>query len=210
MTTLPTPEPLPRDGHGTRPEPPDDGTTATAALVIRVRDENDAEAWARLTERYTRLLWAIALSHGLTGGDAEDVVQTTWLRLVERIDGIREPARAGAWLATVARRESLRTVRRRRREVALERLPDPRPGDLTAGARPAPDPACLTAERERLRQVVAAFSALPERCRRLLRLLAAGPSGYAEVAAALGIPVGSVGPTRGRCLATLDRLIGNL
>lgn len=201
--TAPSAETAPGAHHGSLVTPDGDTVPTAAELVAWVRDQNDPVAWATLTERYSRLLWAIALGHGLTGDDAEDIVQTTWLRLVERIDQVREPARVGAWLAAVARRECLRTLRRRHREQPVARFPD-RP----AGSRTAPDPACLSAERDRLRQVTAAFQALPEHCRRLLRVLAAGQFGYAEVAAALGMPVGSVGPTRGRCLAALDRLIG--
>jgi RNA polymerase sigma factor (sigma-70 family) len=146
-------------------------------------------------ERYSGLLWSVARSFGLNESDAGDVVQTTWLRLVERIDGIREPAAAGRWLAVTARHESLRVVRRRDREL---------PGAVADGVARGPAPEQVFLARERVRQVAAALETLPHRCRSLLRLVAVASS-QAELAAALGIPVGSVGPTRARCLDTLAR-----
>jgi RNA polymerase sigma factor (sigma-70 family) len=167
----------------------------TDELVARARD-GDGEAWALLVERHSPLLWSIARSHGLNDADSGDVVQTTWLRLVERIDGLRDPAATGCWLATTARNESLRLVRRRGRDLPL--VPAPR--------RPEPGPDRVVAARERLGRVGAALDALPRRCRTLLRLFALAPS-HAELAAALGIPVGSVAPTRARCLDALRRLV---
>ncbi|MDL4775081.1 MULTISPECIES: RNA polymerase sigma factor [Thermomonosporaceae] len=173
-------------------------------LVVRARG-GDGAAWARLVERYSGLLWSVARSYGLNESDAGDVVQTTWLRLVERIDGLAEPAATGRWLAVTARRESLRVARSRGREL---------PGALadtvrrSADGRTADGEACgperVFLARERLGQVAAALEALPHRCRHLLRLCAVAPS-HAALAAALGIPVGSVGPTRARCLDTLAR-----
>jgi RNA polymerase sigma factor (sigma-70 family) len=167
----------------------------TDELVVRARD-GDGDAWARLVERHSALLWSIARSHGLNDADAGDVVQTTWLRLVERIDALRDPAATGCWLATTARNESRRLVRRRSRDLPL--VPAPR--------RPEPGPEQVAAARERLGQVGTALDTLPKRCRTLLRLFALAPS-HAELAAALGIPVGSVAPTRARCLEALRRLV---
>ncbi|HEY8479162.1 MAG TPA: sigma-70 family RNA polymerase sigma factor [Spirillospora sp.] len=167
----------------------------TDELVVRARD-GDGAAWARLVERHSGLLWSIARSHGLNDADSGDVVQTTWLRLVERIDALREPSATGCWLATTARNESLRLVRRRGRDLPV--VPAPRS--------PEPGPERVALGRERLGHVGAALQALPRRCRTLLRLFALAPS-HAELAAALGIPVGSVGPTRARCLDALRRLV---
>ncbi|WP_131741710.1 RNA polymerase sigma factor, partial [Actinomadura roseirufa] len=83
----------------------------TDELVDRARD-GDGAAWARLVERFSGLLWAIARGYGLGDADAGDVVQTTWLRLVERLDDLREPAAVGGWLATTARREAARLAGR--------------------------------------------------------------------------------------------------
>jgi RNA polymerase sigma factor (sigma-70 family) len=154
-------------------------------LVVRaLRD--DADAWAALVERYTGMLWSIARSYGLSGADSADVTQTAWLRLVERLHLIRNPDSVGAWLAVTAHRESRRTVQRRHREPP------------TQVEQAATAPAHVDYDLRRL------LTALPERCRKILRVLAqAPPLSYVEVGAALEIPVGSVGPTRRRCLARL-------
>ncbi|SEG14905.1 RNA polymerase sigma factor, sigma-70 family [Thermomonospora echinospora] len=169
------------------------GAAAPGELVLRARAGDDT-AWAALTDRYSAMLWAIARGHGLGPADAADVVQLTWLRLVEHIGALRRPDRVGAWLAVTARRESARTLRHRGRseERSLEALPDP----VT--------PEAVLAGRERLRAVFDAIGALPGLCQQMLRLLALSPT-YAEVSAALDIPVSSVGPARARCLASLRK-----
>ncbi|MBX6766121.1 MAG: sigma-70 family RNA polymerase sigma factor [Actinomadura rubrobrunea] len=168
--------------------------------LVRRACDGDGDAWAALTRRYTGMLWAIARSHGLSRPDAADVVQTVWLRLVERLSGLRDPRRVGAWLAVTTAREAERArlraaqwppIAAERRRPAVERSPER-----------------VYSTRERLSRVARALEELPERCRRLLRLLAASPS-YADVAAALGIPVGSIGPTRARCLSALRRRLGD-
>ncbi|WP_344263955.1 RNA polymerase sigma factor [Actinomadura napierensis] len=176
-------------------------------LVARARD-GDGAAWTRLVERYSGLLWSIARSHGLDDADAGDVVQTSWLRLVERIGALDDPAATGCWLATTARNECLRLVRRRARELPPAALVTH--GGLGLSGVPGtyrgsgPDEVAVV--RDRVGRVGAALDALPRRCRTLLRLFAQAAS-YAELAAALGIPVGSVGPTRARCLSALRRLV---
>ncbi|MFG2003115.1 RNA polymerase sigma factor [Spirillospora sp. NPDC048911] len=165
----------------------------TAELVVRARD-GDGAAWGRLVDRYSGLLWSIARSYGLDEADGGDVVQLTWLRLIERIDQVTEPGAVGGWLATTARRESLRAAQR----GGARRLPY----DVHEDAAPPPEQILLA--RERLGDVAAALRALPRRCQVLLRMLALAPS-YAELAAALDIPIGSIGPTRARCLDTLQR-----
>ncbi|MBO2459281.1 sigma-70 family RNA polymerase sigma factor [Actinomadura sp. LCR2-06] len=170
----------------------DDGTSE---LVVRAR-EGDEAAWSRLVERYSGLLWSIARAHRLGDADAGDVVQTCWLRLVERIGALDDPAAAGCWLATTARNECMGVLRRRARDLA----------PVALGARPSSGPDEVAVARDRLGRVGAALEALPGRCRTLLRLFAQAAS-YAELAAALGIPVGSVGPTRARCLSALRRLV---
>ncbi|MDL4815918.1 RNA polymerase sigma factor [Actinomadura opuntiae] len=177
-------------------------------LVSRAR-EGDGAAWARLVERYSGLLWSIARAHGLDDADAGDVVQTSWLRLVERIDALDDPAATGCWLATTARNECLRLVRRRARELPPAALMihgghGAGGGHGTIGEFRGPDEVAVM--RDRVGRVGAALEALPRRCRTLLRLFAQAAS-YAELAAALGIPVGSVGPTRARCLSALRRLV---
>lgn len=176
--------------------------TAVSDVGQLVRDAaaGDQTAWDRLVERFNGLVWSVARAHRLAGADASDVVQTTWLRLVENLDRLQDPDRAGAWLATTARRECLRTLRLSARTLPTETelLPDPGT-DAPLGA------ALLAAERDRA--LWEAFGGLSERCQALLRLLVADPPpSYEDVGAALDMPIGSIGPTRQRCLERLRGL----
>jgi RNA polymerase sigma factor (sigma-70 family) len=174
---------------------------SSGELVARAR-QNDQAAWDALIERYTGLLRSIARSYDLGVADIADVTQTVWLRLVERLDELREPDRVATWLAVTTHRESRGTLRRRGRELPTWTVPDQAQG---------PDHGCVErtcVQRERLSDVASAIRAMPERCRRVLRFFALAPVTYAEVAAALDIPIGSVGPTRTRCLAGLRRRLG--
>jgi RNA polymerase sigma factor (sigma-70 family) len=137
----------------------------------------------------------------LSRSDAADAVQTTWLRLVEKLDSVREPEYLGRWLVTTVRRECLATLRRgaRVRSVsdAWEDLPTT--GDPLDGA-------LLREERDA--ELWKAFSTLTERCRSLLRVLMADPPpSYEEVSEAFDMPVGSIGPTRQRCLKSLRNIM---
>ena len=158
-------------------------------------------AWDALVDRFGALVWSVARAHRLSAVDAADVSQTTWLRLVERLGAIQQPERLGAWLATTARRECLAVIRRRSRQVLVDDE-----SELVDAAldEPAPDGPLLRAEEHLA--LAAAFGRLAERCQRLLRLLMVDPPPpYEDVAAALGMPMGSVGPTRARCLQRLKR-----
>lgn len=187
-----TDRPLIRRSGVTEQEPP-------GPLVVRAR-EGDAAAWNALVERYTRLLWGVARAHRLGQSDAADVVQTTWLRLVEHLEDLQDPDRIAGWLATTARRECLRILRRSGREVMG--AADDAAADVADEVAPALDAALLTDERDRV--LWQCFARLSERCQHLLRvLMATEPPAYSEVSEALGMPVGSIGPTRMRCL---DRL----
>lgn len=187
------------DGRGPTPV---DGQVTVDELVARARDGEQA-AWEELIERYSGLVWSVARRHGLADNDVRDVYQTTWMRLLEHLHRIRCPAAVGSWLATTAQRECWRLFRRGSREIPVEDtgadLPAPEP---TAN----PDHHLLREERDAM--VREAVDRLPDRCRRLLDLLMDGeqPS-YREVSAALDMPMGSIGPTRGRCL---DRLRARL
>jgi RNA polymerase sigma factor (sigma-70 family) len=179
-------------------------------VLVRAAASGDETAWAALVERFSGLLWSVARAHGLGNADAEEVFQTTWLRLTEHVGRLKEPERVGAWLATTARHESLKTIRAGRRTTPtddVERLdvtsPDATPEAVAVATEDA------TAEADRLRRVWDAFQRLPERCRELLRVLVAVPPlPYVEIAAMFGIAVGSIGPTRGRCLRQLRELLG--
>jgi RNA polymerase sigma factor (sigma-70 family) len=158
----------------------------------------DRSAWDSLVDRYNGLLWSIARSYRLGDHDAGDVVQTTWLRLLDNLDRIDDPERVAGWLATTARRECLHVLRRTKREPVLDVIELLTP----AASDTAVDAGVLRAERDSLLWQV--FDSLSDACRRLLRVLIADPApSYADVAAALDMPVGSIGPTRQRCLAAL-------
>lgn len=172
--------------------------------AVRQAARGDRSAWNALVESFSGMIWSVATGHRLGPVDAAEVVQTTWLRAVENLDRVRDPERFGGWLATTARRETLRLIRLRGREpaggddVRLDR-PDPN----------APTPEDRTLDRDRDRRLWAAFDRLDERCRRLLALMVVVSSPYAEIAAALDMPIGSIGPTRARCLDKLRRVLAD-
>lgn len=152
-------------------------------------------------ERFTRLLWSIARSYRLSESDAADAVQMTWLQLLEHLDRIADPQRLPGWLATTVRRECLQIIRRAKRTGFVAEVDDdlPSPG---AGV----DHPLLVAERDAA--LWSAVDQLPDGCARLLRaLMASPPPAYGEVAVVLDMPVGSIGPTRQRCLRRLRDII---
>jgi RNA polymerase sigma factor (sigma-70 family) len=171
------------------------------AELVRLAASGERAAWEALVERHEALLWGIARSHRLDLESASDVVQTTWLKLLEHVDDLRNPDALSGWLATTARNECLRVLRQQSRTIPTEddRIPvDSLPSSL--------DAQLLAKERDAA--LWRAFSSLSARCQALLRTLASDPApSYDAVSAALDMPVGSIGPTRGRCLATLRRLI---
>jgi len=167
--------------------------------LVRAAAAGDQRSWDVLVERFTGLLWAVARAHRLREADAADVVQTTWLNLVQNLGRIRQPEHVGAWLATTARRECLRTLNRDQRHVLTD---DETSLQVREPPPPTPEDDVLAAER--LALLRAALEELPPRCQRLLRVLTADPAPtYEQVSAALGMPVGSIGPTRARCLERL-------
>jgi RNA polymerase sigma factor (sigma-70 family) len=170
----------------------------TPAELVAAAAAGDSAAWAALVDRYTGLLWSVARGFRLDQADAADVVQTAWLRLVEHLERLHDPEHVGAWLATTVRRECLRQLRRSGRERATEST-DLDTVDLTA----EPLDAALLRD-ESMAELSHALNRMPDPCRRLLRVLMADPPpSYDEVSAALDMPVGSIGPTRGRCLNRL-------
>lgn len=190
-----------------------DGETADAsampepdnlASLLSRAGAGDQAAWALLMKRYTNLLWSVGRAHRLGRADAADVVQTTWLRLVENLGKIEVPDRLAGWLATTARRECLRVLRRAGRELVGGGLKDVA-AEVVDELAPALDAALL--EQERDAALWQCFACLSARCQHLLRvLIAAEPPAYAEVSEALGMPTGSIGPTRMRCLDQLRQL----
>jgi RNA polymerase sigma factor (sigma-70 family) len=171
-----------------------------AELVARCRN-GDARAWEAVVFRYRRLVYAIPTRMGLGPEESDEVFQNTYTRLIERLDTIRDPSLLRAWLVTTARRLSLDSVGRRRAiddsDEVLSNVPD---------QSALPDEEFLKLEEQHL--VRQAFERLSERCRKLLELLyytAETPS-YEAIGSGLRMPVGSIGPTRARCLERLLRL----
>src|ERR1700730_253437 len=157
----------------------------------------------RLVRQYARLIWAMTRDFKLAEGDAADVAQATWLRLLEHIDRLKYPDRVGSWLAATARHECLRSVAARKRVVPVDDEVALR--DAVAHE-PEIDERILLDERAHA--VREALSRLPQRWQRLIELLMADPpASYIEISDQLGLPVGSIGPTRGRCLARLRVLL---
>lgn len=170
-----------------------------SAMVARARD-GDQDAWNDLVERYLPLVGGVIARGGLRGADAEDVNQTVWLRLVEHLAEIREPQALPGWIVTTTRRECLRVHRRQSRLVSVDPQVgsqlEPEPTD------PGIDGGLLEDERRQaLRDGLAELPA--DRRTLLLLLLEDPPVPYREVSERLGIPMGSIGPTRVRALAQL-------
>ena len=176
--------------------------SSVAGLVRRAAD-GDMAAWERLVDQYARLIWSITVDFKLTESDAADVAQTTWLRLLQHIDRIEHPDRVGSWLAATARNECLRSLAARKRVVLGH---DDVELDSAVAHGPEIDERLLADERAQV--VRDALSRLPRRWQRLLEMLMADPPvPYADISDELGLPVGSIGPTRGRCLARLRVLL---
>lgn len=169
-------------------------------LVTRARN-GDQQAWNALVERYAPLLWSICRHYGLGRADAEDVGQRTWLQFISQLSAIREPAALPGWLATTTRRECSRVVYATRGSQAAGPLLDENIPDKHTGTA---DQELLAAERHAaLRE---AFSCLSPSRQQLMAMLTEDPPvPYTEISARLGIAVGSIGPTRRRCLDELRR-----
>jgi RNA polymerase sigma factor (sigma-70 family) len=169
--------------------------------LVRDAAQGDQKAWNALVERFSGLIWHVARGHRLGDADAADVSQTVWLRLLESLPRLREPAAVAGWLVTTTRHESLRTLRRAGRELPDDHI------DLVAdrvSQELGPEAVVDLAETGDL--VRRALTRLSVRCQLLLRALAYTPDrSYADVSLALDMPIGSIGPTRGRCLGHLRR-----
>jgi RNA polymerase sigma factor (sigma-70 family) len=187
-----------RRARGARRRPP--SQVAELDHMLEAASQGDPGAWSALVDRFTARVLGVTRRHRLAPHDAEDIVQTTWLRLLEHAGNLREPAAVGAWLETTARHESLRLLRAARRELAadeeeLSRQPvweDAERDVITGQTRAA---------------IKTALGELPGRQRQLLRMLFADDEPtYEHIARTLDMPIGSIGPTRAR---GLDRLRGH-
>ena len=174
-----------------------DRSVRIASLVSAARQGSE-DALGQIVTELSPLLWQVARAAGLSSGDAEDVLQTAWMRLVAHLSDIHDSAALTAWLVTTTKREAWRVRAAERRQLpadqeSLAEVPDQGPG--------SEEQIILDDQR---RALWAAISRLNARCQELLRIIAFAPRpDYAAVAAALGMPIGSIGPTRGRCLAKL-------
>lgn len=165
--------------------------------AFRAYRDGDAGRLAELVALVTPPLWAIARSAGLDHQEAEDALQTVWIALVRNADSVADPRAVFAWLITTTRRTAWRTARRPHMAELADAVADPRPGPAESAE--------ASDEGRRLWRHVAALS---PRCQALLRVIAyASTPDYATISTALGMPVGSIGPTRGRCLAALRRAL---
>jgi len=165
-------------------------------LVERARD-GDQAAWDAIVERYAPLVWAVCRRYGLSGADAEDVGANVWLRLVEGLDTIREPAALAGWLKTTTGRECLYLLRTKKRLVPV--ADDERIVDDTD--EPSDEWLLVQELHIALRE---AFRGLDEPCRQLLgRLFADAPMPYKQISVELGMAPGGIGPSRQRCLEKL-------
>lgn len=186
-------------GRGGAPRP--DRAERIAGLVNAVR-EGSEQALGELVTEYSPLLWQVARSAGLDCADAEDVLQTVWLRLLEHLHDLHRPGALTAWLVITTRREAWRTRGAGRRQLPAEQ------DKIAANLEPAASAEELAITDEQRRELWTAFAQLSPRCQELLRIVAFVPRpDYEVVAARLGMPHGSIGPTRGRCLAKLRTLL---
>ena len=174
----------------------------SASFLVSRAKMGDKEAWDALVERYASLIWSICRKYRLNEADAEDVGQCVWLRLVEHVGTIRDPAALPGWLVTTTRRECARVLRSAHRA---------QPGDYVPDFEHIAEQVSRTAEEEilaaeRHAALREALTDLPPAWRRLMTMLAADPPvPYAEISRRLGIAVGSIGPTRARCLDRIRR-----
>jgi len=170
------------------------------ALVARAI-EGDQGAWDDIVERYAPLVYAICTRYRLGSHDIEDIGQTVWLLLVEHLGKLREPAALPGWLATTTARECLRVVTAASK---AERLGTGLDDSVLFVDDAVIDEEILVAERNAALR--AAFAELPPRCQQLLSMLLSDPPhSYADIHRELGIPVGSIGPQRARCLERMRR-----
>jgi RNA polymerase sigma factor (sigma-70 family) len=175
-----------------------------AGELARAAAAGDEQAWRALVDRFSALVWTITRSFGLGPAEAADVSQVTWLRLVEHLDQLTDPSRVGAWLGTTAKRECLALIRKRSRgavpaedELFVDRV-----------AADVSSPIQRVVADERKAVLWEALGSLADRCQRLLRVLMADPPPpYETISDVLEMPIGSIGPTRSRCLAQLRRYL---
>lgn len=178
-------------------------------LLLACR-RGDEAAWNALVNRYQRLVYAIPRRAGLDEDLAAEVFQEVFLTLFEKLDAIEQPERLQAWIVTTARRKTLRLIARESRTVSFSgKEEDSGDSELETLSDDAPLPDDVMVKMEEQHRVRAALEELDERCNKLLVALfyTSEPPAYSEIAKRIGMPEGSVGPTRARCLQKLMRII---
>lgn len=169
--------------------------SATERLAAAL--DGDRVAWDEIVAEYSGLLWWVARSHRLDEATSADVVQTVWLQLVQHGRSVRDPDRIAGWLATTARREALRRIGAAKKHHLTDQL-----DDRASVTDVRPDE--RIEDDETTAAALAAFHTLSPECRRLIALLCeVPPKSYEEISSLLDMPIGSIGPTRQRCLARL-------
>jgi RNA polymerase sigma factor (sigma-70 family) len=178
---------------------------AEVTVLIHRAAEGDPAAWDAIVDEFAGLLWSVVRGFRLNEAQSADAVQTTWLRLVEHVADLREPEHVAGWLKTTAHRVCLQVIRQGGREQLVDWDEDRGP---VSGVRcdgpdeDGPEAAALRQEHQVL--VRRALAELPDRHRQLMELLIASPPiSYQDISTRLGMPVGSIGPTRARILARL-------
>lgn len=179
-----------------------DGLGTLAGKAFADYLAGDRERLSELVDLVTPVLWNAARSQGGNPSLCEDAVQTAFLQLVDRAESIHEPAAVLGWLVVVVKREVWRLARGSRREIDVDEVPEPSAQGL--------DPESQSILSERQQVLWRHVSALSPRCQELIRVIAfADRPDYAAIAESLGMPIGSIGPTRGRCLQKLRLTLGS-
>lgn len=172
-------------------------------------------AWQEIVHRYARLVYSVPARYGLSRSETEDIGQEVFWALAQQVERIEEPERLGGWLMTTARRISWRVIQQRRQEqpdLAADVAENEGISENLVGQASIPTYAELERGWERQEVLNLGLARLNERCRTLLKLIfldAAEPS-YEEISVILGMPKGSIGPTRNRCLAQLREILEGL
>lgn len=186
----------------------------TTTSLVRRCVQGDASAWGQLVARYARLVHAVPVRHGLAPHEVDDVGQEVFLALAQNLHTIDDPERLPGWLVTTARRVTWRVIQRRRHEESLDLLTDPGEEErrTTLPVATTPTPEDLLATWGRQEALAQGMARLQPRCRELLTRLFldhAEPS-YDDISVELGLPKGSIGPTRNRCLQQLRTILEGL
>jgi RNA polymerase sigma factor (sigma-70 family) len=192
-----------RPDSTSRPTVPTERSVRIAGLIAAARDGHD-DAVGQIVTELSPLLWQVARAAGLSSEGAEDVLQSVWLLLLANLQSIHTPTSLTGWLVTTTRREAWRVRGAERRQIPTDQdwlaaIPDHQPGAEA-----------LALADDQRRELWNALGKLSPRCQELLRIVAFVPRpSYDDVATALGMPLGSIGPTRGRCLAKLRALLAD-